>query len=108
MGLTADVELSLRDTGLIKFFEDHRDAFKEIAVASYEFSLGYVTDAGLPLRTDDVAQNLANALTTNQTLREFLQKKSKRQQYWYRRFADLILDRVWKELTGEEDPAVDR
>lgn len=31
MGLTADWELALRDTGLIDFFEANRPAFKEMA-----------------------------------------------------------------------------
>lgn len=101
MGLTADIELSLRDSGLIGFFEQHRQAFVELAHASHEFCLGYVTNEGLPLRPDDVAANLVPALKTNRTLREFLQKKSMRQQYWYRYFADLIMDRLWEELSGE-------
>jgi len=29
MGLTAEVELELRDAGLIKFFEDNQAAFKK-------------------------------------------------------------------------------
>lgn len=103
MGLTADVELSLRDTGLIKFFDDHREAFAELAASSYNYCLSYVAKSGLRLRPDDVAKNLVPALTTNEALRDFLQKKSKRQQYWYRHFADLILDRLWEDLGGEPD-----
>ncbi len=102
MGLTAEVELSLRDAGVIDFFDDNREAFGEMAAASYEYALGYVTDTGLPLRRDDVSKILVPALTTNEALREFLQNKKMRQQYWYRHFADLILDRLWEELTGDE------
>jgi hypothetical protein len=107
MGLTAEVELSLRDTGLIDFFDDRRQGFTDIAKASFEYAEGYVSEIGLPLRPDDVAKILVPALTTNEALREFLARKKLRQQYWYRHVADLILDRLWEELTGGAKTAAD-
>jgi hypothetical protein len=101
MGLTAEVELTLTDVSLVAFFDKKREAFGEMAEASYQFTAGYVTERGLPVRRDDVAQVLERALVTNESLREYLGAKKLRQKYWYRYFADLILDRVWKELTDE-------
>lgn len=101
MGLTAEVELTLRDAGLIDFFDGHKQPFTDMARASYDYANGYVTEIGLPLRRDDVAKILIPALTTNEPLREFLAARKLRQQYWYRNFADLILDRLWKDLTNE-------
>lgn len=106
MSLTAEWELALRDVGLIGFFDENRDAFKETAQASYEYTESHVTSpVGLPLRRDDVAEILVAALTTNEPLREFLASHSGlKQKYWYRHFADLILDRLWEELAdGEAD-----
>jgi hypothetical protein len=104
MGLTAEKELALRDAGLIDFFDQNREALKEIAQASYDYTEGYVTSpVGLPLRRDDVAEILVTALTTNELLREFLAGRTGlRQKYWYRHFADLILDRLWEELGNEQ------
>lgn len=101
MSLTAEKELALRDAGLIDFFDENRKAFKETALASYEYTESYVTSpVGLPLRRDDVAEILVAALTTNEPLREFLASHpGMRQKYWYRHFADLILDRLWEELS---------
>lgn len=106
MSLTAEWELALRDVGLIDFFDAHRQAFKETAQASYEYTQDHVTaPVGLPLRRDDVAEILVAALTTNEPLREYLASHpGLRQKYWYRHFADLILDRLWEELSdGTEE-----
>lgn len=101
MGLTADVELALRDAGLVEYHDDNRAAFKEIATRSYEFAHDNVVATGLPLRRDDVSKSLKIALITNESLRNFLASKSLRQQFWYERFADLIVERLWKELEDE-------
>ena len=98
MGLTAEVELNLVDAGLVKFFNDNRPAFKEIAVRAYGYARENVAATGLTLRRDDVATSLKVALVTNEKLREFLAGKKIRQQFWYARFADLIVDRLWDEM----------
>ncbi|HEV2757784.1 MAG TPA: hypothetical protein VG318_18645 [Actinomycetota bacterium] len=103
MSLTAEKELALRDAGLINFFDDNQEAFAEIAQAAYAYTENHVTSpVGLPLRRDDVAEIIVAALTTNEPLREYLADNSLRQKYWYRHFADLILDRLWEDL--EDDP----
>lgn len=97
MGLTAEVELSLRDSGLIDFFDANEAAFTEMFEASRDYVAGYVADVGLPVRRDDVAKNLVPALTANQAMRAYLAQRKLRQAYWYRNFADLICDRLWEE-----------
>ena len=99
MGLTADVELRLIDAGLEDFYEEHKDAFAEMAKSSYEYAAGYVKDTGLPVRPDDAAKVLVPALKTNEPLRECLAAKKLRTQNWNSFFADLILVRNWEELT---------
>jgi hypothetical protein len=98
VGLSATVELELKDAGLVKFFEDNKDAFKAMAVTSYAYTQTYVAPTGLETRPDDVADILATALSTNLALRTFLAKNHLTQKYQYQRFADLILDRLWKDI----------
>ena len=101
MGLTAEVELALKDAELDVFFENNRAAFKEIARLSHEYSFNSFAPASLTLRKDDVAKILVAALVVNSTLRDKLAEKKLRQQMWFSRFADLILDRLWEELLHE-------
>src|SRR2546423_1804834 len=72
---------------------------------SYAFGYGNVHPTGLPVRKDDVATSLVDALVINEDLRDCLADKKLRQRFWYQRFADLILDRVWKELEDGHHPA---
>lgn len=101
MGLIAEVELELRDAGLIAFFNAHRPAFQAMAETAYNYAVSYVEPTGLPVRRDDVAGSLVFALETNELLRDFLATNHLRQKYQYRRFADLILDRLWEVLTND-------
>lgn len=101
MGLTANVELSLTDAGLVDFYNVHKPAFKALATRAYSFAHENVESTGFPLRTDDVAASLVTALEITEDLRNCLAEKGLRQKFWYLRFADLILDRLWKELEDE-------
>ena len=93
--------MGLADAGLIDFYDADKAAFKAIASRAYSYAYDYVHATGLPLRKDDVATSLVAALVTNEDLRACLAGKRLRQKHWYLRFADLILDRLWKELEDE-------
>lgn len=101
MGLTANVELSLVDAGLIDFYDQHTPAFKALAARAYSFAHDNVEPTGLPLRKDDVASSLVTALEITENLREYLALKKLRQKFWFARVADLVLDRLWEELENE-------
>lgn len=103
MGMTAQMEMNLSDAGLIDFYNDNLDAFRAVAERAYEFTRMNVEPTGLTLRKDDVAVNLVPALQINEALRACLAAKKLRPKYWYAWFADLILDRLWKELHHEQD-----
>jgi hypothetical protein len=105
MGLAANVEMSLTDAGLIDFYDDHIPAFKALAARAYSLAHENVTPTGLPLRKDDVATSLVTALEINEELRNYLAGKTLRQKFWYLRFADLVLDRLWKECMSCSDTA---
>jgi hypothetical protein len=98
VGLTAEVELVLQDAGLIDFFDENRAAFQEMAVTSLAYATTYVEPTGIPTRVDDVAETLETALRTNEPLRLYLQAHHLKQKFQYRRFADLVLDRLWEEI----------
>lgn len=101
MGLTANDELKLRDAGLIKFYEKKTAAFKALAARAYKFAYENVHATGLKLRPDDVSTSLVSALEINNDLRTYLAQNRLTQKFWYQRFADLILDRLWEELKNE-------
>lgn len=93
----------MKDAGLIEFFDQRRAAFKAVATRAFAYAYDNVHPTGLPLRRDDVATSLQDALVINEDLRDFLTNKKLRQKFWYERFADLILDRLWKELEDEHE-----
>jgi hypothetical protein len=101
VALTADVELSLRDAELIDFYDSKVAVFKTLAARAYAFTYENVHPTGLLLRRDDVAVNLVPPLVFDDDLRTFLAEKKLRQKFWYQRFADLIIDRLWEELKNE-------
>jgi hypothetical protein len=101
VGLTANDELKLRYAGLIKFYDKNVPAFKALAARAYSFAYDIVKGTGLPLRRDDVAGSLVDALELNQDLMTYLAENKLPQKFWYQRFADLILDRLWEDLQNE-------
>ena len=96
MALDATKEQALQDVSLIKLFEDHRDLWKADAKSAYEFSAGFLA----VVRPDDVLKPLLPVLEVAPKLREYLARNKLSQKYWYERFGELIIDRLWKELTG--------
>lgn len=99
MALTAENEQRLQAAGLIDFFDKNRPLFNDMAEEAYTYASKYVTSAGLPVRIDDVAVAFEPALKVSVPLEKFLATKRLTQKYWFRYFADLVLDRLWKELT---------
>jgi hypothetical protein len=101
VALTAVVELRLRDAELIDFFDQNVAAFRAHAARAYAYAYENVHPSGMPLRRDDVAASLIDALEVNDQLRTFLAERKLRQKFWYQSFADLILDRLWEDLKDE-------
>ena len=102
MALTAENEQRLSAAKLIDFFDQNRAEFAALATAAYGYVSGYVKSAGLPVRMDDVASALELALRVSDKLETFLATRRLPQKYWYRYFADLVVDRLWAELTRHE------
>jgi predicted nucleic acid-binding Zn ribbon protein len=100
MALTAEEYFSLENTGLVDLFQRHRPMYRLMAQRAYDYAQTYVNDAGLQVRVDDVAVALEPPLHVNPQLRVHLAGKRLTQKYWYRRFGDLILDKLWDEVHG--------
>ena len=105
MALTALKVKDLTDKGFVQLFGDHRELWEAKAREAYEYTEKFVTDAGQPVRPDDVLPLLVPALELAEEFRAFLEEKRLTQLYWRQHFGELILDRLWDELTreGEDD-----
>ena len=94
MALDATKEQVLKDVSLVDLFEQHRDLWKADATDAYEFCTKYLDT----VRPDDVIKPLLPVLEVTPKLRDYLAQKRLSQQYWYERFGELIVDRLWDEL----------
>jgi hypothetical protein len=62
-----------------------------------------VEESGEDVRQDDVVPLLIPALEVFDDFRDHLNAERLTQKYWYTYFAELIVDRVWEELTEGGD-----
>jgi hypothetical protein len=70
-----------------------------MAQQAYTYAGGYIRASGADTRQDDVVPALRPVLEVTPELRVFLDRAKLRQQYWYEWFAELIIDRLWSDLT---------
>ena len=92
-------ELRLRDAKLLKLYEDEHELWRAMARQAYAYAGAYIQASGAGIRQDDVVPALRPVLEVTPELRVFLDRAKLRQQYWYEWFAELIIDRLWSELT---------
>jgi hypothetical protein len=98
MGLRAIEEQRLGRVGLVKFFEKNRGHYKSLAQEAYDYTAKILKSTGLPVRQDDVAGMLVAALEVDQLLTD-ARAKNATQAYWVRFFTNLVLDRLWSEIS---------
>lgn len=75
----------------------------QMAQEAWDYTADFVKDADEPVRPDDLIPILEPVLEVNSTLRTYLSEQRLGQNYWYTWFAELIVDRVWKELDKHEE-----
>ena len=95
MALTAAKLQRLGDAGLVDLFQERRQLWAELAGHAYAYTAGYLPD----VRPDDVIPALVPALEVSNELRRHLAEHRLNQQYWFTWFGELILDRLWDDLT---------
>lgn len=101
MGLTAYKSVRLDAAGLIEFFAQEEPLWRSMAEHAFRYTSEFVTETGERVRPDDVIQVLVPALEVSEKLRERLAKLT--QQYWFTWFGELIIDRLWDELSTEDE-----
>ncbi len=101
MALDATKEQSLLDVSLVTLFEKNRKLWKADAQAAYEFIEGFLD----VVRPDDVIKPLLPVLEVAPKLRQYLAENRLSQKYWYERFGELVVDRLWGELEEENEDA---
>jgi hypothetical protein len=101
MALTLESEQRLTDVGIVEFFENDRDVWFAAVRQTKEFVRNNFP-AGALIRRDDVAKALYPILEVHEGFREFRNNHKLRQKFWIKDFADLLIDRTWDTLEGED------
>jgi hypothetical protein len=103
MALTALKVKDLTDKGFMGLFDQHEELWKTKAQEAHDYAAKFVVAAGQPVRPDDVIDLLVPAVALSEEFRTFLDEKRLTQKYWRVYFCELVLDRLWGELTEEDD-----
>lgn len=104
MGLTAVKSVRLEAAGFDQFFNDKKTLWRGLAERTYQFVKQTLaeTDAGEPVRPDDLIAPLVPALEASPAMREFLASKKLTQKFWNEWFAEWVIESLWDELSKEE------
>ena len=95
MALSLNKLKRLEDAGLAQLFEHDRKLWSAMTKEAYSYTRKFVGDE---VRPDDVVPTLVPALEVSDRLRTFLAQKKLTQNYWYTWYAELLVDRLWKDL----------
>ncbi len=101
MSLTYAKLQDLRGQGFEQLYQDHAERWLSLAQTAYESYAALLPEGEEP-RIDDAAKFLYVSLEIDDVLRTFMQTNRIRAKKWIEGFGDLILDRVWNQLTAEE------
>lgn len=104
MGLTLYWEQKLDAVGFVDFFDDNRAAWLAAATVALQYARGQFPDNST-IRRDDVAQFLIPVIEVDEVFKNHLDMNKLTQKYWARHYADLVIDRVWNEITQQGAPA---
>jgi hypothetical protein len=97
MALTLEAEQRLETVSLVGLFGQHQAIWLKAAKETKAFIAGNFP-AGSKIRRDDVAKGLIPVLEVNETLKDKLNESKLRGKFWFKDFADLIIDRTWDDL----------
>jgi hypothetical protein len=86
----------LEDAGLAELFDEDRKLWTAMAKDAYAYTRKFV---GAEVRPDDLVPTLVPALEVSDRLRNYLASRKLMQNYWYVWYAELVIDRLWDDLT---------
>jgi hypothetical protein len=101
LALNATKSKRLEDAGLDQYFDQHRALWEQKARRAFVYAKQFVAESGEDVRQDDVVPLLVPALEVFDDFRDHLAGAKLTQKYWYTYFAELIVDRLWDDLTRE-------
>jgi hypothetical protein len=98
VALTQKKQQDLKDASLASLLDDDAEQWRAKARHAYAATHHYIKD----IRPDDVTALLVAELEVTPQFRNYLARKKLKQKYWSEWFAELIIDRFWSELKGDE------
>jgi hypothetical protein len=98
VALTTAVEIELKTANFIEGYEKKKAVWLAMAKEAYAYSKKTLGEGHSP-KPDDVAGHLALALEVRDEFVLLKSQKGARAHKWFRYFADLVLDRTWKDLS---------
>lgn len=102
MSLTLKTEQRLSSIGLIQIFAENEGHWRKFAQEAYDYVRKNFPKNSM-IRKDDLSDPLVAVLAVDTMLGNFLKEKRKREKYWVRFFADLILDRCWDAVAEDAE-----
>ncbi len=96
MALTQKKLQDLKDASLISLLDDGAASWKAKARHAFNATHAFIKE----IRPDDVVPLLIAELEVTPEFRAYLARKKLKQKYWSEWFAELIIDRYWRELKG--------
>jgi len=96
VALTQKTLQDLKDASLISLLDDGAASWKAKARHAFNATHAFIKE----IRPDDVVPLLIAELEVTPEFRAYLARKKLKQKYWSEWFAELIIDRYWRELKG--------
>ena len=96
MALNLNKLKRLEDASLVTLFDEDRKLWTSMAKDAYSYTSRFIKGE---VRPDDVAPTLVPALEVSDRLRTYLASRKLVQNYWYVWYAELLIDRLWPELS---------
>jgi hypothetical protein len=96
VALTQKKLQDLKDASLMSLLDDGAASWKAKARHAFNATHAFIKE----IRPDDVVPLLIAELEVTPEFRAYLARKKLKQKYWSEWFAELIIDRYWKELEG--------
>lgn len=106
MALTLEAEQRLTDVGIVEFYENDAAAWLNTVKATKKFVKGNFPNGAL-IRRDDVAKALIPILEVHEEFKDFRNSEKLRGKFWIKDFADLLTDRTWEHLDGDDEDGQD-